>query len=250
MNKNVNHYLIRLDDASPTMHKINWNRIESLLKKYGIIPMVGVIPNNEDNTQKISVFNPDFWGKVCEWKKNGWAIALHGYNHCYSSSDGLRGLNPMWKRSEFSGLSLEKQKQKIRKGVEIFRQNGINPKYFFAPSHTFDENTIEALRQESDIRVICDTIGKKPYRIDDFVFIPQVLGHCTKMPIQGTWTFCLHPNGMTDVDFIATEEFIKKHQNEFISFDEINLNDVGSKKTLDKLLSWLFFLQRRVRGLR
>ena len=243
-------YLIRLDDACPTMHQDRWQRIESILDSYSIRPMVGVISHNEDSQQKISPVDSSFWYKVKKWESKGWAIALHGYDHRYSSLDGLRGLNPMWSRSEFSGLPLKKQKQKIRDGVKILRHNGINPKYFFAPSHTFDENTIEALRQESDIRIISDTIGRKPYRKGDFIFIPQIVGHCTKLPIPGTWTFCLHPNGMTDADFIATEEFIRKHRNKFIGFDEINMSEIGSKTAFDKLLSWLFFFQRRVRGLR
>lgn len=246
----LNQYLIRLDDACPTMHKERWAKIEEILDKYNIKPMVGVIPNNKDPKQVLSECDASFWKHVKDWESKGWAIALHGYDHEYSSSDGLRGLNPMWNRSEFAGLSLEEQKYKIREGVKILRNNGISPKYFFAPSHTFDENTIEALRQESDIRVISDTIGRKPYRKADFVFIPQVVGHCTEMPISGIWTFCLHPNGMTDADFIATEKFTRNHQNEFISFDDINYEEVGLKTTFDKLLSWLFFFQRKVRGLR
>lgn len=243
-------YLLRLDDACPTMHQERWVRIESILDYYSISPMVGIIPHNEDSQQKIFPVDYSFWDKVRKWRSKGWTIALHGYNHCYDSSGGLSGLNPMWERSELAGLSLEEQRQKIRKGVEILRQNGINPKYFFAPSHTFDENTVEALFQESDIRVISDTIGRKPYRKGAFVYIPQVVGHCTELPISGTWTFCLHPNVMTDADFIATEEFIRKHRKEFIGFDDINLKEVGPKTIFDKILSWLFFFQRKVRGLR
>ena len=41
----------------------------------------------------------------------------------------------MNKRSEFAGISLEQQKEKIRSGVKIFRENGHDPQVFFAPSH-------------------------------------------------------------------------------------------------------------------
>ena len=243
-------YLIRLDDASPTMSKEKWGRIEEILDQYGVKPMVGVIPHNEDPEQLIAQEDLGFWSKVKEWEKKGWTIAMHGYNHCYASDEGMKGLNPIWKRSEFAGLSLEVQKKKIRQGVFIMRNNDVNPKYFFAPSHTFDENTLEALRKESDIRVVSDTIGRYPYKHGDFYLIPQILGHCAKMPFGGVYTFCFHPNTMKERAFVALESFLKANKEHFISFEEINFSRYGNKKMLDRLLSWAFFFYRRVRGLR
>lgn len=241
-------YLIRLDDACPSMDRANWERIEDILDRYDILPMVGIVPHNEDENLMRDSEDGLFWDKVKEWKSKGWSIALHGYNHCYMSSDA--GINPFWKRSEFAGVSLDQQKEKIRKGVSILKEHGINPKYFFAPSHTYDENTLEALRQESNIRIISDSIGRKPYKKDDFIFIPQIVGHCMEIPLPGVWTFCLHPNSMTDANFGATEMFVKQHQNEFISFDDLNLNNVATKSLFDKALSALFFGYRKIRGLR
>ena len=57
-------YLIRLDDACPTMNCAKWVRVEDILDRYGIKPMVGVIPNNEDPEQVIDVYDDDFWSKV------------------------------------------------------------------------------------------------------------------------------------------------------------------------------------------
>jgi len=68
-------------------------------------------------------------------------------------------LNPLWTRSEFAGLKLEEQKEKIKKGLSIMKENGVEPGYFFAPSHTYDSNTLNALESESNIRIISDTIG-------------------------------------------------------------------------------------------
>ena len=44
----------------------------------------------------------------------GLCIALHGYNHCYISDKGLDGLNPLWSRSEFAGVSLGIQNRRFR----------------------------------------------------------------------------------------------------------------------------------------
>lgn len=204
-------YIIRLDDACPTMDHSQWQRMEEILDKYSIKPMVGVIPHNEDLAQQIDPADGDFWTKVKEWEKKGWTIALHGYNHCYDCNGGMKGLNPMWKRSEFAGLPLEEQRVKIRKGVATMREHGINPKYFFAPSHTFDDNTLTALRDESDIRIISDTIATRPYKYRDFVFIPQFSGQCREMKMNGLFTFCFHPNTMNDAAFDRMDKFLKKH---------------------------------------
>ena len=155
----------------------------------------------------------------------------------------------MWSRSEFAGLSLDEQRNKIGKGVAIMREHGINPKYFFAPSHTFDENTLNALREESDIRIISDTIATKPYKIGDFIVIPQLGGHCVEMKLPGIWTFCLHPNMMSDDNFVVTEMFIQAHKNQFVSFDELNLKDLKGKDMFSRLMNWAYFKQRYIRGL-
>lgn len=240
-------YLIRLDDACPTMDISKWQRIENILDAYGIRPMVGVIPANEDPKQKISTVNLEFWTKVRAWEKKGWAIAMHGYNHCYISNDGLKGMNPLWNRSEFAGVPIEKQKQKISDGVSILKSHGLNPKYFFAPSHTFDENTLQALKECSDIRIISDTVATMPYKSGGFIFIPQIGGHCVDMPLSGVFTFCFHPNTMNDTAFDSLKVFIENHESEFCGFDELDLKCVKSKSLKDKFISWLYFSKRTLK---
>jgi len=242
-----NRYLIRLDDACPTMDHAKWQRIFDILDRYGVRPMVGIIPHNEDPKQDIDVPDEEFWNKAKLWQQKGYAIALHGYNHCYISNEGLKGLNPLWKRSEFAGVPYDVQKQKIRDGFEILSSHGVKPKYFFAPSHTFDENTLKALKKCTDIRIISDTIATKPYKRGDFVFLPQVGGHCTEMKINGIWTFCLHPSTMMDANFEATERFLKEHKEEFVSFDFLALDNLNGKGLIDCLLSKAYFLRRKLR---
>ncbi len=243
-------YLIRLDDACPTMDKSKWSRIENILDSHGVKPMVGVIPHNEDSQQKLDEEDAGFWTKVKEWEDKGWAIALHGYNHVYRSFVG-GGLNPFWKFSEFCGVPLEEQRNKIRQGITIMREHNIAPSYFFAPGHTFDENTLTALRVESDIRIISDTIATKPYRYKDFVFIPQFSGHCREMRLKGVFTFCFHPSMMDDAAFEQTDSFLTAHHEEFVSFDTLDLTPrhVKSKSLFDKTLSFGYFAFRKIRKL-
>lgn len=232
-------YIMRLDDAASRMNVENWTKIELLLDEYRIKPLVGVIPQCED--QQMQIFQKDscFWDKVLRWKQKGWTIALHGYNHVYCTEKG--GINPVNDRSEFAGLSLEEQKKKIRLGVEIFRKHQIEPKVFFAPSHTFDENTIEALQQESSIRIISDTIANKPYSDYGMTFVPQQSGKVRKLPFQMV-TFCYHPNVMKESDFDRLESFLNQNSNRFISFP---MEETRRQMSVyDKMLRKLYFARR------
>lgn len=241
----MNYYLIRLDDACPTMDQGKWAKVENILDLHGVKPMVGVIPHNEDPKQIIDASDEAFWDKVHLWEQKGWAIALHGYNHVYSTSEG--GINPLWNKSEFAGHPLELQKEKIRKGIAIMHEHSINPKYFFAPSHTFDENTLRALKEESDIRIISDTIATKPYKYKDFTFIPQQSGHPIKLPFGGIVTICYHPNTMTEESLNKLDIFLSSHKNQIIPFNSIDTKEVGGKTITDSLLSWVYFLRRKIR---
>lgn len=235
-------YIIRLDDASDYNNLSNWNRMEKILNSYSIKPIVGVIPYNQDPSMvKVYKKNNDFWKKVKQWQNNGWIIAMHGYNHVYITNDG--GINPIQKRSEFAGVSLKKQEDKIRKGIEIFKSNGIIPDVFFAPSHTFDKNTLLALKKNSDIRIISDTIANDIYFENDFYFLPQQSGRVRKLPFKFV-TFCYHPNTMRDNDFDELENFIKENRNKFNSLDIKNLTK-RNKNILDKFLSLLYFARRK-----
>lgn len=236
-------YYFRLDDASDKMNVEKWNRIETLFDKYSIKPLVGVIPENKDECFQIYEKDENFWKKVKSWEAKGWVIALHGCYHVYTTNDS--GINPINNRSEFAGESLETQKEKIKKGIEILEAKNINPKVFFAPAHTFDINTIEALKQVSNIRIISDTIASKPYKRWGITFIPQQSGIVRKMPFKYT-TFCYHPNIMEEKDFELLENFIKENIEEIKAFsaDEIN----RKRSILDIILSKIYFIRRRIKN--
>lgn len=238
----MSKYIIRLDDACPKMDIDKWSRIETLLDKYSIKPLVGVIPNCEDPEMDKYKEDPLFWKKVRNWMKKEWVIAMHGFNHVYGTNSG--GINPVNKRSEFAGLSLEEQSNKIIKGIEILNKEGVKADAFFAPSHTFDINTITAIKESSLIRFISDTIAFSPYKKYDLTFVPQQSGRCRKF-LFGTITFCYHPNIMKDNDFVRLEKFLKKHSRKFISFPS-----TPAKRHLsifDFLFRFTYFTMRKFR---
>lgn len=240
-------YLFRLDDACSQMNRHNWHRMECLLDRYNIKPLVGIIPANEDPNMVNDSEDPDFWGKMKKWQEKGWQIAMHGYNHVCNME--LGGVNPVHNRSEFAGLSIEKQMEKIRKGYNILVSHGLLPKFFFAPSHTFDNNTLKALSAVTPIRRVSDTYSLTPYRDRyNITFIPCQMGKARTMMIPGYWTICLHPNHMLDDDFYKIETFINRNRGHIVSFDQIPLESVRRKSVIDRLIHLCYFgLMRRMR---
>ena len=243
--KNAVYYLIRLDDACPTLDKGKWERMEKILDKYSIKPMVGIIPNNKDVDLKIDMPDLSFWEKARFWQEKGWTIALHGFDHVCLINIG--GINPVQKRSEFAGLLLKEQEEKIEKGLSIFQEQNIDANYFYAPSHTFDENTLKALLNKTNIRKISDTIARFPYKKSDITFYPQQFGSLRNIKIPGYWTFCIHPNTMDDKDFYDFENFIQRNHKKFISFESIEVEFCKPKSIVDSVLSFLYFAIRKIR---
>lgn len=236
----MSKYILRLDDACEKMDIGKWDKMEQLLDNYGVKPLVGVIPHCEDPMMGDYRVDSNFWSKVANWISKDWSIAMHGYNHVYSTDCG--GINPINKRSEFAGEPLEVQKEKIRKGISIMREHGINPKIFFAPSHTFDRNTLVALKAESDINIISDTIANDVYYQDGFQFVPQQSGRVRKLPFKVV-TFCYHPNMMKTADFVYLEQFLEKNAALFTKF-ELILNGRRKLSIFDKLLKEIYFLRK------
>ena len=233
-------YYIRLDDACEKRDIKLWDRMEELLDSYSVKPLVGIIPQCEDSDMEKYSIDIEFWKRVESWCSKDWVIALHGYTHVFETEDA--GINPVNNRSEFAGVPLERQKEKIRRGVELLRSHNIDPKVFFAPAHTFDMNTIEALKAESNIRIISDTVANRPYKRWGFTFIPQQSGHVRKLPFN-TVTFCYHPNTMKEKDFEVLETFIRDNKESFSPFNVIETNRKFG--IVDRALNFAYFARKK-----
>lgn len=237
-------YLIRLDDASEYMDSCKWEQMEHLLDNYNIKPIIGVIPQNEDpDLIDKYKYDQNFWLKVKEWEKKSWLIAMHGYQHKFVTKIG--GINPVNEYSEFAGISLLQQCEKIKQAFNIFQEKGIKPRIFFAPAHTFDQNTITALKEETDIRILIDTIASNIYYKDGIYYIPQQMGHVRVSPFKIT-TFCYHPNNMTEDDFLQLEKFIKAHQKVIVSLNNIKMTQ-RSFNFYDLILKKTYFNIKKIK---
>lgn len=235
-------YLLRLDDASEHMELHKWRRMEQLLDKYGVKPIYGIIPCCQDPELIKYPMVENFWSLMKMWENKGWTPALHGCNHVFFTQDG--GINPVHKKSEFAGLPLEEQYNKIQMGMEILIEHKIETSIFFAPAHTFDKNTMKALKKSSRINCINDTIANDMYYEDGLYFLPQQSGKCRKLPFRVT-TFCYHPNIMMERDFEELDFFLQHNHIKFVAFSDIELKK-RRRDCWDNLLRFLYFIRKEM----
>ena len=217
--------MIRLDDIAPDMDWKRFYRVKEIFDKYNIRPLIGVVPDNRDKTLHKEEGREDFWNVVCQLQESGWAVAQHGTYHCYETKDsGILGINPF---SEFAGLSFENQVKKLQAGKQILEENGIRTDVFMAPGHTYDKNTLRALK-ECGFHVITDGLSSKPYMEDGILCIPCRLRGFKKP--DGIDTICLHTNLMDEQDMKELEAFCKANREVIMPFEPQRYREHAGKK--------------------
>ena len=210
--------LIRLDDIAENMNWDLMNKAEFLFEKYKIKPVLGVIPNNKDNELLSYPKRNNFWEQVRIWKSKGWEIAMHGSTHVYDKDTKNKDYFGHGGRSEFFGHSIEMQMLKIKEGLKKFDSEKIKIRSFYAPNHTYDKNTLEALKV-SGINEIIDGYGLMPYTENDIKFIPQLFYKLSLLPF-GIQTTQIHLNYWKQKDFDNFEKFISNNLNKIITYDQ------------------------------
>ena len=181
--------LIRFDDICPTMDWEQWERAEKVFKKYNIKPLIGVIPDCEDPDLLITPPRENFWEWLKSKKEEGYEIAMHGYKHLYDNR--CRGVINKGLNTEFAGHPYEEQLDKISKGKAILESHGIKTDIFFAPSHSYDDNTLKALAA-CGFKYNDDGKSTKPIRRYGVRCIPCRAGGAFSLIPQSYRTFVFH----------------------------------------------------------
>jgi hypothetical protein len=238
--------LIRIDDIAPNMNWQVMNKVDKLLSKKNIKPILGVIPNNKDKELLKNKINKRFWRRVNRWQKKGWEICMHGYDHIYINGKNKNNFFSYNGDTEFAGLSYLKQDKKIKEGLNIFRRNKIKIRCFFAPNHTYDLNTFKALKKNKIFEII-DGYGLFPYIKFGIKFIPQLFYNNITLP-YGINCTQIHLNNWTRDDYNKFSAFINKNHTSIISYDEA-LNKIKNSflsKTVNFLIKTLLINLRKI----
>lgn len=208
---------VRMDDITPGMDWEKFGRFRELLDEYNIKPLIGVVPDNQDETLNKEKADAEvFWQKMKGLKEAGWVIALHGHQHVYTRNKG--GCFPLNLFSEFAGLRYEVQKDKLQEGIRILMSHGINTDIFMAPAHSYDKNTLRALR-ELGIGKITDGFGDCPYVWKGITFYPISFRMSSSLRKKnGTTTMVIHANTISDEELKKCRKIFENE--EMISYEE------------------------------
>ena len=239
-------YIIRFDDFYVGMEKKNFLHATKVIRENSIPAIIGVVPAWQDELEvRQPVNEKEFWQTIRSLQENGCEIALHGYSHKLFKHENLLGVNQY---GEFSGLPLEEQKIKINNGLRVFSKNGIHCRMFMAPAHSFDMNTLTALKF-AGISLITDGKSFYPYLWNELIFIPQISSKFTVYP-WGIITICLHPQWMNDSSYTDLVLFCRKQTSNIISVQcgVYSINKMSAiKRTVDALVRQLYFLIKKIK---
>lgn len=207
----------RIDDVSPYMDWHNFRRVAELFISRGVMPLMGVIPDNQDPALLKLPYNGSGWAELRALKNRGWLVAQHGYQHVYTTQNaGLLSINSY---SEFAGVPMAHQLTMLRRGQEILAGEDLASQIFMAPAHSYDDATLEALLA-ADFRTVTDGYGLFAYRRNGLTFIPCQSSKPHKLPL-GIMTVCLHPNTMTPAEIDGLGQWIDTNKPLVCSYSDL-----------------------------
>ncbi|MBE5755397.1 MAG: DUF2334 domain-containing protein [Clostridiales bacterium] len=209
---------VRFDDVCPTMSWDHFNKAMELCKKYGVKPLLGVVPCNKDPHLVVDEENKDFFDIMRKYQEQGISFAQHGLDHIYRNNNG--GVLKLNKKSDFVGLSKDEQKKFLGEGLEILKKEGINTKIYMAPSHSYDKNTILALK-ELGFEYVTDGYTNYNYKWHGLTFIPCRHTFKTRRKMTGVCTLCLHVNTMSEKDLETFEESLETYKEVLCDYSEL-----------------------------
>jgi predicted deacetylase len=210
---------IRMDDITPDMDYAKFLRFKELCDRYQVKPLIGVVPDNRDKMLQIDEKRADFWKYVLKLQAEGWTIAQHGVYHVYTTKK--MGCFPLNRLSEFAGLPYDKQYEMLLYGKDILEKNGIKTNIFMAPAHSYDRNTLKALKNLGFTK-ITDGFGDIPYIKNGITYYPISYKQSSSLKKEkGYTTFVVHSNTMNDNDFTRYEKLFKENSDKLISYSEL-----------------------------
>ena len=235
---------IRMDDITPGMDWEKFERFIALLEQYQIKPLLGIVPDNQDPGLNVEPEREDFYGRMRQLQEQGYVMALHGWHHVYVTKK--RGMFPLNPFSEFAGVPKEQQAERIQEGKKLLEAQGICPKLFMAPGHSFDRHTLAALKQ-CGMDKLTDGFGKHPYVYGGMTFYPIAFKRDSSLKKKaGCTTLVFHTNTMKEQDFAAFEKLLKIHGEKFADYAEYMSERPQKRGAAGHLLEYAMALTKAV----
>ncbi|MDO4332389.1 MAG: DUF2334 domain-containing protein [Eubacteriales bacterium] len=207
---------VRMDDITPDMDWKSFDAFCALFEKYGIRPLLGIVPANADPKLQIGMPDPLFYEKMKSLQAKGYVLAMHGCHHVYATQKG--GVFPLNAQSEFAGRPEEEQRKLLTKGKALLEEQGIQTGIFMAPGHTFDRTTVKILR-ELGFSHITDGFGKAPYVRDGMTYLPiAFLRRLCFSDKEGITTIVIHANHSTKQELENYEEMFRQNRERFVPY--------------------------------
>lgn len=247
-----NKIAVRMDDITPDMNWDNFRFFQRLFQEAGITPLLGIVPDNQDPKLSCGGAREDFYEVMKQLKDEGYSLAMHGFRHVYSTRKG--GLFPLNDYSEFAGLPYDEQEKMLALGRDELRRHGIETDIFMAPAHSYDKNTIKALKAAGFTR-ITDGFGKRPYRYKGMTFYPiSFMMNRSLKRKRGATTIVLHANTVTDEQKERYRRIFKEYGKNMISYSEYLSMEpsvrhtYGAARCAEYLLAKCKFMLVRMKG--
>ena len=235
---------IRMDDITPDMDWAKFLRFKELCDLYQVKPLIGVVPENQDAMLHIDEERDDFWECLLQLEKEGWVIAQHGYTHIYSTKK--KGCFPLNAISEYAGKPYEEQLANLKKGKQILESYGIYTDIFMAPAHSYDRNTLKALK-EAGFGKLTDGFGDRPYEWKGLTFYPISFKQSNSLKQEkGYTTFVIHANTMNEKDFERYEKLFAEHKDKLISYQDYLKVSTEKRGVIGRVKEYLMAISKYV----
>ena len=233
---------IRFDDVCPQMDMGRFERMVALVESYGVKGLLGIVTDNTDPDLLKMQDNPQFWQRMKELERSGWILGMHGVHHALNCTGNA--ILTRRKDTEFASVPFRKQRELIREGKEILQRNGVETNVFFAPAHSYDRNTLRALKAE-DFQYVSDGRSRHTYRQCGMVCIPCRVYGLPGNP-KGEVTIALHTNNTDDEKFEIIERFLNKYRDCLVDYSELLSSEPQNYviQKVDEKIYMLYFYNR------
>lgn len=202
----IKKLMIRFDDLCPNMDWDMWDRADRIMREYSVKPLIGVVPDCRDPELNLMEERKDFWNYIKSLQQDGYVVAMHGYQHIYDKQ--CRGMINTGYNTEFAGHPYEVQYDKIKRGKMILLKHGILTDVFFAPSHSYDENTLKALH-ECGFKYISDGKSSRAIYRENIMCVPCRTGGIPKIHKYGLYTAVFHTNMWSKKEYANRSEVLR-----------------------------------------